>query len=247
MALCPDGHDSASDDFCDVCGMRIGGTPKGPATGPSPAVSAPPRPGTAAETCPRCGTPRTGQFCEACGFNFNGPRFIPAGPPPSAPPAPSAESAPSAPSARSAPSSPSMSSFPYPQVTWTAVVGADRAYYERVQALTGPEGAAVTFPSYCAERRFQLVGNQMRIGRRSVSRGLAPEIDLTGPPSDPGISRLHAVLIATPDGSWAVLDPGSANGTLVNGSEIGIGDQVPLHDGDRINLGAWTAITVHRG
>ena len=131
--------------------------------------------------------------------------------------------------------------------TWTAVVGADRAYYERVQAVTGPEGSAVTFPSYYAERRFQLVGNQMRIGRRSVSRGLAPEIDLTGPPADPGISRLHAVLIATPDGNWAVLDPGSVNGTLVNGSEIRVGDQVPLHDGDRINLGAWTAITVHRG
>ncbi len=295
MAVCPNGHDSASDDFCDVCGMRIGGSP---ATSPLAAVSAAPRPDpahSAAETCPRCETPRTGQFCEACGFNFNGPRFIPAGPPPSAPPgpppsappgslpsapaspltpssagplppapaipltsvgsaapsaAPSAPPAPSAeyaPSARSAPSSPSMSSFPYPQATWTAIVGADRAYYERVQAVAGPEGAAVAFPSYCAERRFQLVGNQMRIGRRSVSRGLAPEIDRTGPPSDPGISRLHAVLIATPDGSWAVLDPGSANGTLVNGSEIGIGDQVPLNDGDRINLGAWTAITVHRG
>ena len=73
------------------------------------------------------------------------------------------------------------------------------------------------------------------------------KIDLTGPPADPGISRLHAVLIATPDGNWAVLDPGSVNGTLVNGSEIRVGDQVPLHDGDRINLGAWTAITVHRG
>ncbi len=288
MAVCPNGHDSASDDFCDVCGMRIVGSP---ATGPSPVASVPPPwPDTGAETCPRCGIPRTGQFCEACGFNFQGPRFIPAGSPPpdpasplppdpaspfppapaipptsiaspvpSGPPAPSAESAPSTPSARSVPSarsarsapsvpsSPSMSSFPYPQATWTAVVGADRAYYERVQAVTGPEGAAVTFPSYCAERRFQLVGNQMRIGRRSVSRGLAPEIDLTGPPADPGISRLHAVLIATPDGSWAVLDPGSANGTLVNGSEIGIGDQVALHEGDRINLGAWTAITVHRG
>ena len=139
-----------------------------------------------------------------------------------------------------------MSSFPYPQATWTAVVGADRAYYEQVQAVTGAEGAEVVFPSYCAERRFQLVGNQMRIGRRSVSRGLSPEIDLTGPPADPGISRLHAVLIAMADGGWAVLDPGSANGTLVNGSEIGTGDQVTLHDGDRINLGAWTAITVHR-
>jgi hypothetical protein len=308
MAVCPNGHDSASDDFCDTCGMRIGGSPppgspqpgsratgSSPASGaPSPAWPDPAAPASAAEPCPRCGTPRNGQFCEACGYNFAGPRFTPAtasGPPPSAPPpsapppsaprgysqsqpspgtggyssrqpapaipptggsvpVPSGPSAPSrepGPPASPAPASPSMSSFPYPQATWTVVVGADRAYYERVQAVTGPEGAAVTFPSYCAERRFQLVGNQMRIGRRSVSRGLAPEIDLTGPPADPGISRLHAVLIATPDGSWAVLDPGSANGTLVNGSEIGVGDQVPLHDGDRINLGAWTAITVYQG
>ncbi len=256
MAVCPSGHDSASDDFCDICGMRIGGGSQAaaapaagaPATGPSPAAAGPapswPGPAPAAEPCPRCGTSRIGQFCEACGFNFTGPRFVPAPRPSPVPPAPAAEPVPPAPSV---PAPPSMSSFPYPQATWTAVVGADRAYYEQVQAVTGPEGAAVAFPAYCAERRFQLVGNQMRIGRRSVSRGLAPEIDLTGPPADPGISRLHAVLVATPDGSWAVLDPGSANGTLVNGSEIGVGDQVPLHDGDRINLGAWTAITVHRG
>ena len=293
MAVCPNGHDSVSDDFCDTCGMRIGGSPPpgspqsgSHATGSSPASGAtssawPDPAASAAESCPRCGTPRNGQFCEACGHNFVGPRFTPTtaaapapsaargysqsqpGPggydssapapgsggyssaqaPPAPPPAPPHQPVPSAPPA---PASPSMSSFPYPQATWTAVVGADRAYYEQVQTVTGSEGTAVTFPSYYAERRFQLVGNQMRIGRRSVSRGLAPEIDLTGPPADPGISRLHAVLIATPDGNWAVLDPGSVNGTLVNGSEIGVGDQVPLHDGDRINLGAWTTITVHR-
>src|ERR1039457_5433832 len=174
----------------------------------------------------------------------------PAPPPPPAPtPTPASPDVPPDPPAPSAPQAappgPS-SSFPYPQTTWTAVVGADRDYYEQVQAVSGPEGAAVAFPSYCAERRFALLGNQMRIGRRSVSRGLAPEIDLTGPPSDPGISRLHAVLVAASDGSWAVLDPGSANGTLVNGTEIPVGNQVALHDGDRINLGAWTTITVHR-
>jgi pSer/pThr/pTyr-binding forkhead associated (FHA) protein len=87
----------------------------------------------------------------------------------------------------------------------------------------------------------------MRIGRRSATRDLEPEIDLAGPPADPGISRLHAVLIAAPDGTWAVLDPGSANGTLLNGREIAIGDLITLHDGDRINLGAWTVITVNRG
>jgi pSer/pThr/pTyr-binding forkhead associated (FHA) protein len=134
----------------------------------------------------------------------------------------------------------------YAPVTWTAVVSADRTYYESVQAASGPDAASVPFPGYYAERRFRLSGGQMRIGRRSVSRGIDPEIDLTGPPADPGISRLHAVLIAVPDGSWAVLDPGSANGTLVNGTEIPTSVQVPLRDGDRINLGGWTAITVHR-
>ena len=150
------------------------------------------------------------------------------------------------PSAAAPKNPPTPSSFPYSQATWSAVIGADRAYYEMVQEVTGPRGAAVGFPGYGAGRRFQLRGNQMRIGRRSASRGLAPEIDLSGPPADPGVSRLHAVLIAGPAGSWAVLDPGSANGTLVNGAEIAIGDQVRLQDGDRINLGAWTAITVRR-
>src|SRR5713226_4693689 len=27
MAVCPDGHDSAGDDFCDVCGRQIGSIP----------------------------------------------------------------------------------------------------------------------------------------------------------------------------------------------------------------------------
>jgi hypothetical protein len=126
---------------------------------------------------------------------------------------------------------------------WTAVVAADRAYYDSVEAASGPDGSGIDFPAYCPERRFQLTGAEMRIGRRSPSRGIEPEIDLTGPPTDPGISRLHAVLIATQDG-WAVIDPGSANGTQLNGNDIPTGMQLPVHDGDRINLGAWTTITV---
>jgi predicted component of type VI protein secretion system len=53
------------------------------------------------------------------------------------------------------------------------------------------------------------------------------------------------VLLAGPDGGWALFDPGSANGTFLNGREIPTGDLTPLHDGDRINVGAWTAITLH--
>ncbi len=78
MPTCPAGHESASSDFCDNCGMRIGGaTPASaaaPASAPLPASpsapSAPSAPAASAEPCPQCGTARTGQFCEACGFDF---------------------------------------------------------------------------------------------------------------------------------------------------------------------------------
>ena len=340
MAVCPNGHDSASDDFCDVCGMRIlsrAAAPSPPAGAvPGASLGAPagsfPQAAGPDQLCPVCGTGRVGQFCESCGFSFAAAKppvpSLPAAP--SAPPAPPAPPAPLVPPAplRSAPlvppvspappATPASSGTPFPSVswdapvisrppetpvptelslpvtqtpppapsqapppfpsqsappppppppyppppaldsstrpappyalvTWTAVVSSDRDYYDMVRAESGPEGQAIDFPAYCAERRFRLSGSQVQIGRRSVSRGLDPEIDLTGPPADPGISRLHAVLIAQPDGSWSVLDPGSANGTRVNGTPIPTGNPVPLHDGDRINLGAWTVITVQSG
>jgi FHA domain-containing protein len=128
---------------------------------------------------------------------------------------------------------------------WTAVVTADRAYFDSVVS-SGLAGAAVLrFPDYWSERRFELTGQQMRIGRVSQSRGFSPELDLTGPPTDPGISRLHAVLIPEPDGTWAILDPGSENGTVVNGIEIATDRRIRLRDGDRVHLGAWTVLTIH--
>lgn len=131
-------------------------------------------------------------------------------------------------------------------VTWTVLVGADLRYYERMKAARGLQGPSVPFPADTTERPIPLTGSQMRIGRRSAARDLEPEIDLAGPPPDPGTSRLHALLIAAADGTWAVLDPGSANGTLLNGRKIAVGELVPLREGDRINLGAWTVITVRR-
>ncbi len=131
--------------------------------------------------------------------------------------------------------------------TWTAVVAADRAYYDSVRAVSDQDAASISLPAHVPERRFRLSGTEVRIGRRSVSRRIEPEIDLTGPPTDPGVSRLHAVLIAGPDRSWSVVDPGSPNGILVNGKDVPPGEAVPLRDGDRIHLGAWTVITITRG
>jgi serine/threonine-protein kinase len=130
--------------------------------------------------------------------------------------------------------------------TWTAVVTADRAYYDNMHPVNDEDAASISFPAVIAERRFALTGAEVRIGRRSVSRRIEPEIDLTGPPTDPGVSRKHAVLTAQPDGSWSVRDDGSPNGLQVNGKDVPADTAVRLRHGDRIHLGAWTMITIVR-
>jgi hypothetical protein len=128
-------------------------------------------------------------------------------------------------------------------------VSADRAYFNAVEADGGPDGGPVTFPPYCPLRTFTLTGEQVQVGSRGASRGITPEMDLTGPPLDPGISHLHLLLNHMPDGSWQLVDPGSANGTRINDDSdpVTAGEPVALADGDRIHIGAWTTITLRKG
>jgi hypothetical protein len=133
-----------------------------------------------------------------------------------------------------------------PQDVWTVVVRADREWYEEVRRRDGPDAATVEFPPYCPERRFVLSGFQVEIGRRSRRRGTNPQIDLSGPPLDPGVSAQHALLVARSDGGWELVDLDSTNGTSVGDSTDPLAPHtpVPLADGVRIRLGAWTTITV---
>ncbi|WP_433326660.1 FHA domain-containing protein [Spirillospora sp. CA-294931] len=133
--------------------------------------------------------------------------------------------------------------------TWVAEVVADRAYYERVITENGHDPADVPFPPYAPDRVIPLTGAQVLIGRRSLSRGTSPQIDLREPPEDPGVSHVHAVLLARPDGTWNLVDPGSVNRTCLNGSTepIPLNVEVPVGDGHRIHVGAWTTITLRRG
>jgi serine/threonine protein kinase len=129
--------------------------------------------------------------------------------------------------------------------TWTAVVTTDRAYYDSVLPVN--EANSVIVPGELPERRISLSGPEVRIGRRSASRGIEPEIDLSGPPMDAGVSRQHAKLVAGPDGSWTLVDLETDNGITVNGKDVRRGDSVPLSPGDHIHLGFWTRITITRG
>jgi hypothetical protein len=219
---CPKGHASAEPDYCDTCGAAIGGAPV-EATTVLPAAPSTAPPAAPGEACPVCSAPRAGsdRFCENDGYDFVSGRR------PESVPGSAGLAAPVSPQAAAT-------------GVWTATVEADRDYYDR----TGVDG--VDFPAVCPRREFTLAGTEVRIGRRSQSKGINPEMDLSGPPLDPGISHLHAVLTASPDG-WSLTDPGSTNGTTVNGSTdpLPASATVTLADGDRVHLGAWTTITLH--
>ncbi len=139
--------------------------------------------------------------------------------------------------------------YPQQPATWLATIGPDRDYFMAMMQRSGPEAAGLNLPAYSPEQQRTLTGNQITIGRRRHSTGDTPDIDLSVPPEDPGVSHQHAVLVQQPDGTWAVVDQNSTNGTTVNGAEEPITPfvPVPLQDGDRVHVGAWTTITIRRG
>lgn len=138
---------------------------------------------------------------------------------------------------------------------WVATVWADRDYHELVLARQGADQPVLVgpgdFPTDLPPREVLLRADEVRIGRAEGGThddAGAPEIDLSGPPRDPGVSHLHAVLLALHADRWVVLDAGSTNGTTVNYAEESLARDVPLplRPGDRIHVGAWTTITVDR-
>ncbi|QFG22825.1 FHA domain-containing protein [Actinomadura sp. WMMB 499] len=225
MPECPIGHRSEDAEYCDVCGRPMDATP---ALGEG-----------AAGFCGNCGTARSPDalFCENCGTRFGDPRDAARGA--SGRQAPPHRDVPHIPRPRDPVSAPQ---------GWIAVINADRAYFNSVIAELGAQAPDLEFPPYCPERRIPLRDGEVWIGRRSESRGIMPAIDLGEAPADPGVSHLHAVLNARSDGTWTLTDHGSQNGTTMNG-EVEIlkaRTPVPVGDGDRIHVGAWTTITLTR-
>ncbi|ARQ70632.1 FHA domain-containing protein [Streptomyces marincola] len=242
------------------------GFPGGPATAPIPQ----------ADVCPACRTPREAQapFCENCRYNFltNSPTtYIPPTPPaPPGPPQPVpgqrqpdyGQQPPGPPPSGDwmlpppAQPAPGPGAPPYPGAPggqqpagWLVGIGPDPDYFAAMMRRSGPEAAQLTLPAYAPEQRLPLNGPQVTIGRRRQSTGEAPDIDLSHPPEDPGVSHQHAILVQQQDGAWAVVDQDSTNGTTVNGAEDPIRPfvPVPLQEGDRIHIGAWTTLTLYRG
>jgi hypothetical protein len=242
---CPAGHETASLDYCDVCGMPVG-APSGAASA-APAPSAPPAaapaaappataskapPAAAAPTkaCPSCHAPNPDDalFCESCGYDFTTGQL----PPP-----------PVAPSSLTLDPTPPPAAAPV-GVAWMAEIWVDPAWYERNRA-----DATDPCPAAGAPKISPLAGTSALVGRPSSSRQIVPQVDCT---PDSGVSRKHAQLLLDGD-RWYIEDLGSTNGTFVAGATAEIpADPIPsgqrreLGDNDRIYVGAWTRIVVRR-
>ncbi len=220
MPRCPRGHDTAATDYCDECG-----SPLSVQAGPAPGSSA----STGGEPCPECETTQPGQFCETCGRE----RRV------------GATAGTLKAQAAPVPDTPATTETPS---GWLVVTWANRDYHAHMIASASQFAELVDIPDNYPKRYFVLDGSQLLIGRRSRSRGIEPDIDLAGPPEDPGVSHTHALLVANPDDSWSLVDIGSANGTYTyTGGQykrIDANRPVPLNDGDQVFLGAWTTLTL---
>ncbi|TJZ55858.1 FHA domain-containing protein [Streptomyces piniterrae] len=147
------------------------------------------------------------------------------------------------------PAAPPQGPAPVVGAGWVVAIAPDREYFMAMMGRSGPEAAGLNLPAYSPEQVLPLANGQISVGRRRNSTGEAPDVDLGRPPEDPGVSHQHALLVQQQDGSWAVVDQNSTNGTTINLGEDPIQPYVPvpLHEGDRVHVGAWTTLTVRRG
>jgi FHA domain len=251
-AVCPAGHTSTADDYCDVCGMPINAVAVAPGSPPAPPE--PPTHGSSAAsagpnlltgpTCPNCNTVNLPDalFCENCGYDFTtGTMPRPLTPPTDAgaaeSPAPAGD--PAAGSNRVADGDGSTST-PEASFDWVAEVWIDPAWYE---AQDSPD----PLPSPGLPTVVPLHGRSLLVGRTSQSRNIHPAIDCE---ADSGVSRRQAQL--TTDGDrWWVEDLESANGTFVAPASaplpedpIPVGVKTELAADDRVYLGAWTRLVI---
>lgn len=122
---------------------------------------------------------------------------------------------------------------------WAIEVCVDAAWHEA-------HGSAVPLPADGQVRRIALTDPRVLVGRASMARSSAPQVDL---PDDLGVSRRQTELTWRPDG-WFVRDLGSANGTHLrrhgHGAPVAIEREELIGDGDELFVGSFTRLVLRR-
>jgi hypothetical protein len=90
--------------------------------------------------------------------------------------------------------------------------------------------ARVTMPN--CTREIPLI---FKPGGRRLNVGRASDNDLSL--NDTSVSKIHAALLMTGEGTLLVADTGSTNGTYVNGRRISYGESRLIEDGDVVGFG----------
>jgi len=229
-AVCRAGHVSDEPDYCSVCGVAMTAA-RAPVPPPLPPGRNTPLPASVKRglpsTCPECSEPRAeadARFCEVCRFDFVAGK---PGPPPAGA-APKAASVPSPPPA----ASPAVAAPPV-AVQFELVVTVDPT----LDTEPDPESPC---PKDVPAIVVPIDKPELLLGRRDDRRDIHPDL----PIQDPGTSRRHAKLLREADGSIALLDLASTNGTKLNGVEVASGSRTALKAGDEVTLGRWTRISL---
>jgi len=116
---------------------------------------------------------------------------------------------------------------------WEVLISVDRTFYD-ADLVDDP------LPEPATQRRVALLQPTALIGR-----GRDVAVDLRDP-LDPAVSREHARLHRSQDG-WTVTQVSPNNPTYLNGvTPLPYGEPVPIAEGEYLNMGGWTRITVRR-
>jgi len=261
---CPKGHMSTDPDYCSECGAKIGKSPVSSNTSvnfaPGPAKE---------EICPDCGTQRTlnARFCEVCRHDFvdgktgTAEKVVEANQPvvdkqPAADKGPSAAPQSSQTEIKQeTPSNPQESPDNTADVAKAAssssgsnvVSKDDIVISEKLNIVISVDKNRLSQNTVesnikhdTMDRVFPLDLDENLVGRRSAGKNIYPEIEI----NDPGVSHRHLKFNKQPDGAFAVLELGSANGTELNGVQLESGVSTVIKAGDQFAIGLWTTLKV---
>ncbi len=84
---------------------------------------------------------------------------------------------------------------------------------------------------------FPLVESETLIGRYDPVTDTRPDIDLTQVDLKRSVSRRHARVARTGEGTFITEEVGALNGTFVNGTKLVTGRAHTVEDGDKVSLG----------
>jgi hypothetical protein len=124
--------------------------------------------------------------------------------------------------------------------SWSVEVGADQDYHARA-------GSGMPLPMNRIASVLVFETDEITVGRRSESRKIYPQVDLSGELADPAASHAHARITRdAASAAFTIVDLGSTNGTTINDDDQPIEPDQPfqLRAGDRIYVGAWTVLNI---